>query len=70
VGMQKEGVVRLELFDISGRLLLNKQQQLLAGNHKLVLESVGKSGITGGVYFLQVTTPFEKKTIKVLVKTP
>jgi hypothetical protein len=68
VGMQKEGIVRLELFDISGRLLLSKQQQLLAGNHKLPLEVVGQSGITGGVYLLQVTTPFEKKTIKLLVK--
>jgi hypothetical protein len=70
VGMQKEGLVRLELFDISGRLLLSKQQQLLAGNHKLLLESIGNSGVTGGVYLLQVTTPFEKKTIKLLVKNP
>ena len=68
VGMQEAGIVRLELFDISGRLLLSKQQQLLAGNHKLPLEIVNQSGVTGGVYLLQVTTPFEKKTIKLLVK--
>jgi hypothetical protein len=66
--MQKEGIVRLELFDISGRLLLSKQQHLLTGNHKLLLEIAGQSGVTGGVYLLQVTTPFEKKTIKLLVK--
>jgi hypothetical protein len=70
VGMQKEGTVRLELVDLSGRLLLSKQQQLLPGNHKLLLESVGKSGVTNGVYLLQVTTPFEKKTIKLLVSNP
>jgi parallel beta-helix repeat protein len=70
IGMQKEGVARLELYDISGRLLLSKQQQLLAGNHKLQLKGVDQSGVAGGVYLLQVTTPFEKKTIKLLMKNP
>jgi hypothetical protein len=34
------------------------------------LESVGKSGVTNGVYLLQVTTPAEKKTIKLMVNNP
>lgn len=68
IGMQKEGLVRLELFDLSGRLLLSKQQQLLAGNNKLQLTNLASSGVKGGVYLLQVTTPFEKKTIKLVVR--
>ena len=68
IGMQGEGVVRLALYDMQGRLLLNKQQQLLAGNHNLTLYNIRQQGVTAGVYMLQVTTPFEKKTIKLLVK--
>ncbi|HEX6430827.1 MAG TPA: T9SS type A sorting domain-containing protein, partial [Niastella sp.] len=68
VGMQQEGVVRLALYDMQGRVLYSKQQQLLAGNHKLSLYNIRQQGVTSGVYMLQVTTPFEKKTIKLLVK--
>jgi parallel beta-helix repeat protein len=68
IGMQGEGVVRLALYDMQGRLLLNKQQQLLAGNHNLTLYNIRQQGVTAGIYMLQVTTPFEKKTIKLLVK--
>jgi len=70
VGMQKDGLVRLDLFDLSGRLVISKQQQLLAGNHKIQMESLGKSAVTNGVYLLQVTTPFEKKTLKLLINKP
>src|SRR5262249_19813845 len=52
IGMQKEGVVQLQLFEISGRLMLSKQQQLLAGNHKIQLEGIAQSGVAGGVYLL------------------
>jgi hypothetical protein len=53
---------------MQGRLLFNKQQQLLAGNHNVTLYNIRQEGVTSGVYMLQVTTPFEKKTIKLLVQ--
>jgi parallel beta-helix repeat protein len=68
IGMQQAGTVQLSLYDLWGRLLLNKHQQLAAGNQIVSVNNIRQQGVAVGVYMLQVSTPDEKKTVKVMVK--
>lgn len=68
IGMKENGPVKLELFDMGGRLLLTRQQKLSAGNHILGWDNIRQQGVTAGIYMLKVTTPAERKTIRLLVQ--
>ncbi|NII26994.1 T9SS type A sorting domain-containing protein [Pseudoflavitalea sp. X16] len=68
IGMKGKGTVKLELFDIAGRLLLTRQQQLAAGNYTLGWDNIRQQGVTTGVYLLKVSMPTERKIIRLLVQ--
>lgn len=68
IGMKEKGAVKLELFDIAGRVLLTRQQQLATGNHTLGWDNIRQQGVTTGVYLLKVSTPTERKIIRLLVQ--
>ncbi|HKO81903.1 MAG TPA: T9SS type A sorting domain-containing protein [Chitinophagaceae bacterium] len=67
LGMKGNGTVNLALYNISGQLVLQQQRQLSEGNHELGWNDT-KQKLIPGVYLLKVSTPFEKKNIKILVK--
>ncbi len=67
LGMKGNGTVNLALYNMSGQLVLQQQRQLAEGNHELGWNDT-KQKLIPGVYLLKVSTPFEKKNIKLLVK--
>lgn len=67
LGMKGNGTVNLSLYNMSGQLVLQQQRQLIEGNHELGWNDT-KQKLVPGIYLLKVSTPFERKSIKILVK--
>lgn len=67
LGMKGDGAVNLALYNMSGQLVLQQQRQLPEGTHELGWNDT-KQKLIPGIYLLKVSTPFEKKSIKILVK--
>jgi hypothetical protein len=62
------GPASLELFDITGRLLLRQDVQLTAGVNDIGWPDVKQQGLASGVYVLQLVTTTERMTTKVVIK--
>jgi parallel beta-helix repeat protein len=67
LGMKTEGTVKMELFDVSGKRIVSRQNKLGAGIQTLQWNNI-KQGVSSGVYILKVTTPFEQKNIKLVIQ--
>jgi hypothetical protein len=68
LSLQQSGTVTMQLTDLSGRTLLQQQQQLAQGVHQLSIKGIRQRGVTYGVYLLRIITPGETKTIKIAVQ--
>jgi Secretion system C-terminal sorting domain/Right handed beta helix region len=68
LSLQKSGKVNIQLIDLSGRMVLQQQQQVVAGVQQLSVKAIKQQGIVPGVYLLKITTPEEVKTIKIAVQ--
>lgn len=68
LSLQNSGTVSVQMIDLSGRVVLNQQQQLMQGVHQLIVKGIKQQGITPGVYLLKITTADEIKTAKVVVQ--
>jgi len=68
LNLQNSGMVTVQLVDLSGRIVLNQQQQLTKGNQLLTVKGIKQRGITPGVYMLKISTADEVKTIKIAVQ--
>ncbi len=68
LNLKNRGIVNLQLVDLSGRVVLNQQQQLTKVSQQLTVKGIKQHGISPGVYMLKVTTTEEVKTIKIAVQ--
>jgi hypothetical protein len=68
LSVQKAGTVNIQLIDLSGRIVLQRQLQLVPGSQQLSVKAIRQQGITPGVYVLKVTTAEELKAIKIAVQ--
>ena len=62
------GPASLELFDVSGRMLLRQDVQLSAGGNDIGWSDVKQQGMATGVYILQLVTLKGRTTVKVIVQ--
>jgi len=62
------GPAALELFDVSGRMLLRQDVQLAAGANDIGWPDVKQQGVTAGVYILRLLTGSEGTTTKVVIQ--
>lgn len=66
----ESGMVRLSVFDASGRLVRNLEQgHRQAGGHTVVWDATNDAGepVTAGIYFYQLDTGNQKLTKRALV---
>ncbi len=68
LSLQNSGAVRMQMFDLSGRAVLQQQEQLSQGTHQLTVRGIKQKGLASGVYLLKLTTPDVIKTIRVVVQ--
>ena len=68
LSLQNSGTVRMQMFDLSGRAVLQQQEQLSQGTHQLTVRGIKQKGLASGVYLLKLTTPDVIKTIRVVVQ--
>lgn len=61
------GPAALELFDVSGRMLLRQDVQLAAGVNDIGWPDVKQQGLASGVYILQLITTTGRSTTRVVV---
>jgi hypothetical protein len=66
--MRANGTARLGLYNMSGQLILQQDKQLSEGNHELGWNDIKQKLLPGGIYLLRVSTPFENKNIKIIIK--
>ncbi|MGE5106208.1 MAG: T9SS type A sorting domain-containing protein [Sphingobacteriales bacterium] len=66
--LQNSGTVRVQMVDLSGRLVLNQQKQFTQGIQQLSIRGIKQQGVTPGLYMLHITTPTEVKDIKIIVQ--
>lgn len=57
--------VMVKIVDIAGKVLLSQQLNVLTGNQPLFIST---AGIQSGVYILEVSTPTENKSFKLVLK--
>jgi hypothetical protein len=62
------GPASLELFDVSGRMLLRQDVRLNAGANDIGWTDVKQQGMATGVYILQLVTLKGRTTVKVIVQ--
>jgi hypothetical protein len=62
------GPASLELFDVSGRMLLRQDVQLSAGSNDIGWSNVKQSGLTPGLYIVALVTTTSRTTVKVEVR--
>ena len=55
----------VKIVDIAGKVLLSQQLNVLTGNQPLFIST---AGIQSGVYILEVSTPTENKSFKLVLK--
>jgi hypothetical protein len=67
ITQQTGGPVRLELWDMSGRLLLWQEGNLSPGTNELGWENIKQGGIVPGVYILHIVTHNQQSTRKIVV---
>jgi hypothetical protein len=67
ITQQTAGPVRLELWDMSGRLLLKKEGQLSPGTTQLGWDNIKQGGVTTGTYILNVISANQQTTRKIIV---
>jgi hypothetical protein len=67
ITQQTAGPVRLELWDMSGRLLLWQEGNLSPGTNELGWENIKQGGIVPGVYILHIVTRNQHSTRKIVV---
>ena len=53
----RESLVNIEIFDVTGKIVIRDKQQLIRGNHKFEI-----SGLNPGIYLVNVTTDNRKYT--------
>jgi carboxypeptidase family protein/flagellar hook capping protein FlgD len=71
--MAEPGVVRLRVFDVSGRLVANLADgRVAAGSHTIAWRGLGSNGATlgSGVYLARLETPAGSRTLKVIQAHP
>ncbi len=68
LSLKNNGIVIIQLLDLSGKVVLNEQRQLQNGKQQITVTAIKQKGITPGVYTLKVTTPYEIKTAKIIVQ--
>jgi hypothetical protein len=61
------GPVNVELLDMSGKVLLRQDRQLIAGINELGWSDVKRHGLAQGLYLVRVITPVGKAIVKVIV---
>ncbi|HEX9511724.1 MAG TPA: T9SS type A sorting domain-containing protein [Puia sp.] len=61
------GPVRIELWDMSGRLLLRQEGQLSPGTTELGWDNIKQGGVTSGTYILNVISQSQHTTRKIIV---
>jgi hypothetical protein len=66
VNLNAAGTVKLELFDVTGKLVAQQKSALAAGTHTLQL--AGLADITSGVYFLNSTVNGAKIASQTVIK--
>jgi hypothetical protein len=67
ITQQVGGPARIELWDMSGKLLIRQEQQLSAGANQLGWEDIKQAGVVPGVYILHIVSPGQNATRKVVV---
>ena len=67
ITQQAGGPGRIELWDMSGKLLLRQETELSAGMNQLGWEDVKQAGIVPGVYVLHVVGSGQQATKKIVV---
>lgn len=68
LSLQNSGTVSMQMFDLSGHVVVQQQEQLLQGTHQLTLKGIKQKGLTAGVYLLKLTTPDEIKTLRIVMQ--
>jgi hypothetical protein len=61
------GPASIELWDMSGKLLIKQQTQLSAGVNQLGWEDIKRAGVLPGVYILHIVSPGQNATRKLVV---
>ncbi|MHA4809147.1 right-handed parallel beta-helix repeat-containing protein [Flavitalea flava] len=67
IKQDQTGPVRLELWDLSGRILLRQDKQLAAGVNLLGWDNIRQAAVSPGVYILHITGTAQPITRKILV---
>jgi hypothetical protein len=67
-GVQKESALQIQMVDLSGRIVLQKQQQFTKGSHQLSIKDLKAQGVKPGIYMMAITTNEERKLVKLLVQ--
>lgn len=68
IQQEKAGAVQLQLWDISGKLVLSQQRQLPAGTQFMGWSNLKQQRVAPGVYLLQVNAFGKKEVIKVMIR--
>lgn len=64
----KETSANITIFDVSGKLVFTQRESLAKGTQTVHLGDLKSSGVAKGIYFLQVNTGDEIKTVKVVMQ--
>ena len=67
VTQQTGGQGRIELWDMSGKLMLKQEMQLSVGINQLGWDDIKQAGVVPGVYVLHIVAPGQNATRKILV---
>ncbi len=68
MSLQTAGLVNVQMIDLSGRIVLSRQQQLSKGVQQLNIQGIKQAAIKPGIYWVKIATPDETKIFKIAVQ--